>query len=176
MLLVLPLYGETLEVCPECDISSIKAAISKATDCDTVLVQYGHYREGNIVVDKALTLKGVGYPILDGENETEILTIKADHVTVDGFKIQNVGTSYLDDRAGLRVVRSRHFDIRNNHLYNTFFGIYLEYSNDGVVSDNQVIGEAVEEMSSGNAIHLWYCKNILVEKNYVEKHRGRYLL
>jgi nitrous oxidase accessory protein len=171
MLLVLPLFGRTVEVCPDCDISSIKQGIEAASECDTIIVRGGTYTEGNIVVNKSLHLIGLDYPILDGLNETEILTITADHVTVDGFQIQNVGTSYLEDRAGLRVVKSKYFDIRNNRLLNTFFGIYLAHSNDGVVSNNEVVGEAVEEMSSGNAIHLWYCKRILVEGNLVRHHR-----
>ncbi|MEZ5058576.1 MAG: nitrous oxide reductase family maturation protein NosD, partial [Saprospiraceae bacterium] len=55
-------------------------------------------------------------------------------------------------------------------------GIYLEHVKNGTIADNQVIGKAVEESSSGNAIHLWYCKNIEVKGNTVKNHRdGIYL-
>ena len=91
MLLVLPLFGRTIEVCPNCDISSIKQGIEAASECDTIIVKGGIYTEGNIIINKSLHLIGLNYPILDGQNETEILTITADHVTVDGFQIQNVG-------------------------------------------------------------------------------------
>src|SRR5690606_24474241 len=77
----------------------------------------------------------------------------------------------IEDRAGIRFDRSHNFTIRNNKLLNTFFGIYLAYSNDGIVEGNYLEGKAVEEMSSGNAIHLWYCKRVVIENNEVRGHR-----
>ena len=169
-------FAKTLEVCPQCQWTSIQSAIEAAAKGDKIIIKKGLYKEGQIMVNKPLTLIGENFPILDGENKSEIVTVIADSVTIEGLQIQNVGTSYLEDRAGLRLKKVKHFTIRNNRLYNTFFGIYLEHSSNGIIQHNEIIGEAVEEMSSGNAIHLWYCKNILVEKNWVKKHRdGIYL-
>ena len=76
----------------------------------------------------------------------------------------------------IRVVKSRHFSIRNVELEKLFFGIYLEKAEDGEVIGNSIKGDAVEEFNSGNGIQLWYCKNILVRDNYVERVRdGIYL-
>lgn len=163
--------ANTIEVCSSCHYTSIKTAIQAANDCDTLLIKEGIYKEGNILIDKPLVLHGENFPILDGEGETEILTIASNHVVVKGFQIQNVGTSYLEDRAGIRVRKAKHFLIQDNKLLNTFFGIYLAHASDGIVSGNEVIGEAEQEMSSGNAIHIWYCKRILVENNLVRQHR-----
>lgn len=169
-------HSKTIEVCSTCTQKSIQKAIDLAHDGDLILIKKGTYREGNIMVSKSLKIKGENFPILDGENKSEVLTIAANNVTIEGLQIQNVGTSYLEDRAGIRIRKSKNFIIKNNRLRNTFFGIYLEHSNDGIIEGNEVIGEAVEEMSSGNAIHLWYCKNIKVENNFVQKHRdGIYL-
>ena len=161
----------TLTVCPACPLGSITAAIAQASAGDTIIVQAGTYREGNIVIDKPVTLIGDGFPVLDGLGDTEVLTIVAHDVTVRGLQVQNVGTSYLEDRAGIRVRRSKRFAIIGNRLENTFFGIYLEHASDGEVRDNAVRGLAVNEMSSGNAIHLWYCKNVRVIDNEVSGHR-----
>lgn len=161
----------TLKVCEQCDWSSIGAALAAASDGDTVRIAKGWYREGNLVIDKALVIKGEDFPILDGDNKTEVLTVTANQVTIEGLQIQNVGTSYLEDRAGIRVKNSKGFCIRNNRLLNTFFGIYLEKSADGVLEGNQIIGQAEAEMSSGNAIHLWYCKRITIKQNRVSGHR-----
>lgn len=166
----------TLEVCKECTYQSIKAAIAAAKAGDTLIVKKGTYKEGNIEIRKPLVLIGEGFPVVDGENDSEIFTIYADSVTIRGFQIQNVGTSYTVDRAGINVVKSDHVVIKNNKLINTFFGIYLQKSEYNLIQDNEVIGEAEEEMSSGNAIHLWYCKNIRIENNTLKKHRdGIYL-
>ncbi|GAA0195605.1 right-handed parallel beta-helix repeat-containing protein [Fulvivirga kasyanovii] len=166
----------TLEVCKGCTYQSIKAAIATAKSGDTVIVKKGTYKEGNIEIRKPLVLVGEGFPVVDGENDSEIFTIYADSVTISGFQIQNVGTSYTVDRAGINVVKSDHVVIKNNKLINTFFGIYLQKSKHNLIENNEIIGEAEEEMSSGNAIHLWYCKNIRIENNTLKKHRdGIYL-
>ena len=176
ILLIIALFpvlclAHTIEVCPDCECTTITEAIDFAAPNDHILVLGGHYFEGNIIVDKPLHLEGRNWPILDGENETEILTLAADSIRVEGFQIQNVGTSYIEDRAGLRVRRSDHFEIHNNRLLNTFFGIYLEKANYGTITNNEVLGNATEESSSGNAIHLWHCKRIKVTGNKVDQHR-----
>lgn len=166
----------TLKVCSQCSYQTITGAIENAMAGDTILVKKGIYKEGNIEIRKPLTLIGQGFPIVDGENDSEIFTVYSDNVAIVGFQIQNVGTSYTVDRAGINVVKSDHVVIKNNKLINTFFGIYLQKSEYNVIENNQITGEAVAEMSSGNAIHLWHCKNINVENNTVKKHRdGIYL-
>ncbi len=169
-------FADTLEVCSSCEYTSVSEAIAKAKDGDEVLVKGGVYSEGNILVDKSILLKGIDDPILDGKDQSGLLTITANGVTIEGFVIQNVGTSYLKDRAGIKVDKAKNFIIRNNRLLNTFFGIYLANSSDGLVANNKLVGQAVEEMSSANAIHIWYCKRITVEDNLVRQHRdGIYL-
>ncbi len=123
-----------------------------------------------------MTLLGEDYPIIDGEDKGEIITITSDNVTVDGLFIINVGTSYTSDYAAIRVVKSKNFLIQNVVLEKLFFGIYLEKSQNGRVYHNKIIGDAVEEFNSGNGIQLWYCQNIEVEQNIVQHVRdGIYL-
>ena len=163
--------GQVWEVCSECTFTSIQAAIKAAAPGDEIRIGPGRYRESPIVVDRPLTLTGIDYPVLDGEGKSEVLTITADRVTVQGLRIEHVGKSYTEDRAGIRVVRKRHFVIRDNQLYDTFFGIYLERASDGLIENNHIIGLAENEMSSGNAIHAWHCKRLDVLYNQVQGHR-----
>lgn len=170
------LLAETISVCPSCDVKSIKKGIALASDFDTLLIKKGTYKEFNIVIDKPLTLLGENYPIIDGEDQGEIITIVSDGVTVDGLFIINVGTSYTADYAAIRVVKSKNFIIQNVVLEKLFFGIYLEKSQHGKVFHNKIIGDAVEEYNSGNGIQLWYCQNIEVDQNIVQHVRdGIYL-
>ncbi len=165
-----------MEVCDNCEYKSIKEAISKAKPHDIILIKKGVYKEYNIIIDKPLTLLGENYPIIDGENKGEIISIHADSVTVDGLHIKNVGTSYTEDYAAIRVVKRRDFVIQNLKLERLFFGIYLEKANHGKVLNNEVLGDAVEEYNSGNGIQLWYCKNIEIDGNTVMNVRdGIYL-
>ncbi|WP_347173530.1 nitrous oxide reductase family maturation protein NosD [Polaribacter uvawellassae] len=167
---------KSIEVCKTCPISTLKAGIAQAKDFDTIVVKKGTYKEYNIIVDKPLTIIGENYPKIDGELKGEIITVISDNVTVDGLFIINVGNSYLEDYAAIRVKNSKNFLIQNLVLEKLFFGIYIEKSRDGKVFHNKIIGDAVEEYNSGNGIQLWYSKNVQIEHNFVQHVRdGIYL-
>ncbi|NRD24353.1 nitrous oxide reductase family maturation protein NosD [Winogradskyella litoriviva] len=168
--------AQTIEVCKTCPVSTLKDAITQAKELDTIIIKKGTYKEHSIFIDKSLTIIGENYPVIDGEKKGEIITIKADNVTVDGLFIINVGNSYTEDYAAIRVKNSKNFVIQNLVLEKLFFGIYIEKSTDGKVYHNKIIGDAVEEYNSGNGIQLWYSKNVEIELNYVEHVRdGIYL-
>ncbi|MEY8019306.1 nitrous oxide reductase family maturation protein NosD [Muriicola sp. SD30] len=168
--------ARTVEVCESCPVKTIREGVALASDYDTLLVLEGTYREFNILVDKPLTILGRGYPVIDGEEQGEIIRIASDHVTVDGLYIINVGTSYTSDYAAIRVVKSTDFLIQNVVLENLFFGIYIEKSERGRIYHNKIIGDARDEYNSGNGIQLWYSKHVEVERNIVSGTRdGIYL-
>ncbi len=170
------LWAKTIEVCANCEVKTIKDGIAIAADYDTLLIKKGTYKEFNIIVDKPLTLLGQGFPVIDGEEQGEIIRIVSDNVTIDGLFIINVGTSYTTDYAAIRVVKSANFLIQNVVLEKLFFGIYLEKSNNGRVYHNKIIGDAVDEYNSGNGIQLWYSHNVEVDRNIVQGVRdGIYL-
>ncbi|WP_010256407.1 nitrous oxide reductase family maturation protein NosD [Myroides injenensis] len=167
--------AKIIKVCPSCPINSIQLAINKADAYDEIIIEEGVYREVDIEIDKPLILTSKN-AIVDGENKGEIFIIKSDDVTIDGFNIINVGTSYIKDYAAIRVRESANFTIKNNVIKNLFFGIYLEKSKKGKVLSNRIYGKAINEFNSGNGIQLWYCNNIEIRDNYVEKVRdGIYL-
>ncbi len=176
MLTALPGFTKTITVCKRCEINTIQKAVQSAEKGDIVEVHHGIYLENNIVINKPISIKGRDLPAIDGQNQGEIFTIIADSVTLTGLMIRNVGTSYTKDQAGINVKKSRGTVISDNILYNTFFGIYLQNSSHCTIVNNKITGEAEHEMSSGNAIHLWYCKNILIKNNRIRNHRdGIYL-
>jgi len=167
----LQLHAAQIKVCSTCSITTVKEAIVKAEPHDTIYVQSGVYPESELLIDKPLTLIGIDFPEIDGEMKSTVLTIAADSVWFEGFVIKNVATSYVEDHAGIRVTKSRDFTLINNKLLNTFFAIMLEASNHGLVENNEVIGAAVNQINSGNGIHLWHCNNISIINNHVTKHR-----
>ena len=170
------IQAKTITVCPDCEVTSIKQGISEAMAFDSLLIKKGAYKEFNIVIDKPLTVLGEDYPIIDGEEKGEIITIVSNNVTINGLFIINVGTSYTADYAAIRVKESEHFLIQNVVLEKLFFGIYLEKSKNGRVCYNKIIGDAIDEYNSGNGIQLWYSKNVDVHHNIVHGVRdGIYL-
>ncbi|WP_410881224.1 nitrous oxide reductase family maturation protein NosD [Myroides sp. DW712] len=169
------IQAKTITVRPQSAISTIKQAIALAEDYDLIVVEAGTYKETEIHITKPLTLLSKN-AIVDGENKGEIFSIQSDYVTLKDFTIINVGSSYIKDYAAIRVRESKHFIIENNTIKNLFFGIYLEKSKEGKVLSNKIYGKAKSEFNSGNGIQLWYCNNIEIKDNYVEKVRdGIYL-
>jgi nitrous oxidase accessory protein len=170
------MYAQNIEVCSSCSVSTLSEAIAQAKDFDTIIVKKGTYKEHDITINKPLTIIGENYPVIDGELKGEIITIISDNVTVDGLFVINVGSSYTEDYAAIRVRKSKNFVIQNVVLENLFFGIYIEKSNYGKIYHNKIIGDAVEEYNSGNGIQLWYSNYIEIEHNFVEHVRdGIYL-
>lgn len=164
------LHSRVWKVCASCTINNIPFAIQKANAFDTIFLEAGIYAHKNIVVDKPLTIMGKD-AVLDGENQFEIITITSDYVTIDGLILRNAGQSSFKEFAAIRVKRKAFYTIKNNIIENAYFGIYLEYADDGIVQNNKVNGSAVSENSSGNAIHAWYCHRIKVSNNEVSGHR-----
>lgn len=150
---------------------TVHAAVARATAGDTVFVHEGTYAEGNLAIDKPLTLIGIGYPVLDGQHGCEIITVTASDVTIRGFEIRNSGQLSTLDVAGIKVLSADRVVLEDNRLRDCNFGIYLSNTNDCRVSRNDVQGIIKEEQNSGNGIHLWKCARALVEENHLTGHR-----
>jgi nitrous oxidase accessory protein len=168
--------GASLEVCADCRLTTLQAAVTAAQSGDVIYLLPGEYHESNIRIDKPLRIIGRGMPVLDGNLTEEILTIEADSVHIEGIEFRNAGKSHIKDLAAIRIKRHDHFTIRNNRIINALFGIYVEKGKYGLIEDNTLIGEAVHEMSSGNAIHCWYAEYLTIRNNYIQQYRdGIYL-
>lgn len=66
---------------------TITAGVKAARSGDTVLVDAGHYREKNLVITKSIVLKGINFPVLDGEKKYEVVSVKAHGFIIDGFRL-----------------------------------------------------------------------------------------
>lgn len=163
--------AESLHVGSGFTYSKISDAIAAAQTGDAVIVHGGLYKEGNIVLNKSISLIGIDKPILDGEKKYEVLSVKANHVLVTGFKIQYSGHAALDDPGGIKVYDSHHVHIIENELYDNFFGIYLQYSKHCIIRDNSIIAFGTEEQQIGNGIHCWKSDSLQIIGNTISGHR-----
>lgn len=159
--------GAVIEVCDTCSHHTVSDAMRDVAANDTLLIRAGIYTEYGIKVDKPLVIRGEAGAVINGDYRGEIMTVVSDSVTIEGLEFKNVGTSYTEDYAAIRVQKSEHFVIKNNILKTLFFGIYLEKSSHGIVAHNRIIGNAKSEHNSGNGIHLWYSKSVQIYGNHV---------
>lgn len=168
--------GTVLRVGKKQTYSSIEEALKNSHSGDSIIIESGSYTEPNLLIKHPIHLIGIDFPSIENQEQKEIITIESDRVFITGLLLKNVKVSYINDFAAIKVNRQKHVVISNNRLENTFFGIYLKQSKDCFIQNNHIQGDAKNEMSSGNAIHLWYCKNIHVIKNQARNHRdGIYL-
>ena len=117
------LYAKKIEVCKNCEISTIKNALELAENGDEIFIRKGIYKENDIEVDKAVTILGEEGTVIDGDNKGSILHITSDNFVLKNIKIINVGVSYTKDFAAVKVVKCKNFTIQNIVLDQIFFGI-----------------------------------------------------
>ena len=153
------------------DCKTIAVALAVATAGDTILVDAGNYKEKNLVIKKSIVLKGINYPVLDGEKKYEIISITADGVVVEGFRVIHSGISSLEDLSGIKIYDSKNVVIKNNILEDTFFGIYTQNGLNCTIENNQLTANSKEEQQSGNGIHCWKSDSMRIIGNKITGHR-----
>ncbi len=165
------LYAKTIRIGKQQTIKTIQQALIVAVNGDTVLVEQGHYHEKNIIINTSIFLIGINHPVLDGDNKYEVISIKANGVVVDGFKVIHSGISSIEDYAGIKIYSCRDVVIRNNILEDTFFGIYTQYGTNCTIEKNKLVSYSKEEQQSGNGIHCWKADSMRIIANTVSGHR-----
>lgn len=165
------LYAKKYEVGENKMFKSIKTALDNAQNGDTIFVHKGVYKEGNIIINKEISLIGINFPVLDGQKKYEILSIKSANTVVSGFKVQHSGYATLDDPGGIKVYNTNHVSICNNVLDDNFFGIYLQYCSNCIVKNNRITSYGIEEQQIGNGIHCWKSDSLQIIGNKVTGHR-----
>ncbi len=161
----------TLSIGKEKSIRSIQNGLNKALDGDTLLIFPGIYKEGNIIINKKVFMIGINFPVLDGQHQYEVLSIKSPGVLVQGLNIIHSGVSSIEDFAGIKIYNTRDVIIRGNKLEDTFFGIYAQYGINCTIEKNTITANRIEEQQSGNGIHCWKSDSMRIIANTITGHR-----
>ena len=122
----------TLTVCQSgCVFSSIQTAINASSNGDTIQVQSGTYYE-NVNVNKQLTLRGIGRPVVNANYSGSAIKLAADGITLEGFS----ATATAGMWAGFDLVSSRNNTLINNNASGCYIGFNLEHSGNNTLSGN----------------------------------------
>ena len=163
--------SNTINIGINSQYKKISTALLNAISGDTLIVNGGFYKEGNIVIDKTIVMIGKNNPILDGDRKFEVMSIKANYVSISGFRIQHSSYATLDDPGGIKVYNSNHVNITDNFLVDNFFGIYLQYCQNCTIKNNKLIAFGKEEQQIGNGIHCWKSDSLIIVGNNIKGHR-----
>jgi len=150
---------------------TFKNGLALCVNGDTLIVHEGIYKEGNIIIDKTLTIIGQNYPVLDGQKKYEVVSIKANRVLFKGFKVTHSGFGTLDDPGAIKVYDRRNVTICDNILEDNFFGIYIQHGKHCVIRNNTIHAYGVEEQQIGNGIHCWKSDSLQITGNTISGHR-----
>jgi len=166
-----PAAQQVVNVSPDGPVRSIRQALTMVARGGTIIVHPGVYRDSTIVVSIPVTIMGEKYPVLDGEGVRQIMTVTADSVTVRGVAFRNVGVAFTEDLAAIKVVRARYCSIADNRIDNGFFGIYLQEAQYCSIVRNVIRGTHARDATSGNGIHLWHSRDVVIQGNRISGHR-----
>ncbi|HET8675581.1 MAG TPA: nitrous oxide reductase family maturation protein NosD [Blastocatellia bacterium] len=173
--------GETLIVGgPDAQFQSVQGAIAAARAGDRIEVRGGVY-EGNIVLDKRLTLEGVtvegvGRPVLRGAGRGSVVVVTADGCVVRGFRIEHSGGDLTREDSAI-LLKSGNNQVEDNELGDVLYGIYLLGSSGNTLGRNVIRGRSeLESGERGAGLHLWNSHGNTIEENVISFMRdGMYI-
>jgi nitrous oxidase accessory protein len=156
--------------------ATLADAVAAAAPGDTIHVLAGVHRSAQVRIVTPLTLLGERGAVLENSGNAGLLHVTADDVTIRGLLLRGTPVSRVHDHAAILIEGGRRCVIADNRFEDNFFGIYLARSSGCRVADNTLSSNAERETAAGNAIHLWYTTDAVVERNEVRGHRdGIYL-
>jgi nitrous oxidase accessory protein len=146
---------------------SLQERIDRASAGATLTVDGGVYRE-NIVIDKPLSLAGMGWPVIDGGGSGDVVTITADDVTLSGFTIRGSGRAFSQEPAAVRVVGAHNATITGNRIEDSHFGVHITESHHATITGNTIdIGEGVDLARQRHGVYLWQVEHSVVATNTI---------
>ncbi len=156
---------------------TIKSAISVAKNGDTILVEKGTYREGNISITKPLVLIGKNLPVIDGQLKYEIFSFRANHIILKGFRIINSGKDEVKNIGAVRLYDSKYSIIKDNIFENNYFAITIQRGYRCLIENNKISTKrGTSQENIGDGIHAWVSEELWIKHNYITGHKdGIYL-
>lgn len=143
----------------------LQAIIDSAAPGSTIDLPSGTYT-GGITIDKAITITGHGWPVIDGGGSGTVIEVTAPDVTIENIVIRSSGASLDREDSGISVLAPR-VTIVNNRLEDVLFGMFLRTAHDSVISRNVIGAKDVYIANRGDGIRLWESAGSVVEYNTV---------
>ncbi|MDD2754373.1 MAG: NosD domain-containing protein [Methanothrix sp.] len=146
---------------------SIQQEIDAAEPGDLLIVESGVYFNG-INITKSISLigrdTGFGPPVIDAGGNGSAVTLSADGISLEGFRIIN--SSGTEGNAGLKVISNKNIIKNNNISQNNGTGISLSDSQENEIINNTIIENDLHGISlSSSSSHNKILKNEVCKNN-----------
>src|SRR6185295_18550469 len=140
---------------------SIQQSINSLKSYDTLVLE-GYFEETNINISKPLLITSNNNATIDAGKSASIFILTSPNCQINGLTLKNVKISQISDNAAIKIEAVNNIKITNNKILNCFFGMYFKHSKFSIIENNYILGAAMSEFTSGNAIHLWYCDSMQI--------------
>ena len=156
---------------PGADFPFIGPAIAAASAGDTIRVSAGVYRE-DLVVDKPLTIRGDGHPLLVGTGVGTVVTVAAPGCELSGLVIEGSGTGQTNEMDAGVTVLSNDNRIVGNLFRRVFYGIVIVNAIHNEIADNEIQGlRDLPFGQRGDGIYLYRAPENVVARNRINGER-----
>ncbi len=191
LLLAMAAAGRGADPGAHSGVGSLQARLDAAAPGATLLLPAGVY-EGPVEIRKPLTLRGEPGAEIRGTGKGSVVTIAAEHVTLEGFRLRRSGIDLGHDDAAVSV-RGNFAVVKNNRIEECLHGVYVRKSNDCRIEGNVIRGAEeilenpeglrfgpdrgetcetpLDQNRRGNGIHLWNSERAVLLRNTISGSR-----
>ncbi len=147
-------------------ITPLQPLLDRLSPGDTLRLEEGIYYGPAHIKTPRVCIDGQGISTITGRGLKSVLYIDADSVTVMNNHLVESGDSPDRIDCAIKVTKANYFQIINNRIEETLFGIDIFWSEHGLVLHNDITSISRKEKGlKGDAIRLWYSKNNKVQEN-----------
>ncbi|HJV44478.1 MAG TPA: nitrous oxide reductase family maturation protein NosD [Bacillota bacterium] len=142
--------------------------IRQAKENDVLILPNGVF-QGNIVIDKPITIKGSGQTVIEGDGTGNVISITAPHVTLENLAVKHGGLSMSsqEEFSGVKVTAS-HTLIKDLHVSDVYHGVYLKNADNNEVNHVTIEGMGDKIVASqGNGIQIIHANNNKIVGNII---------
>ena len=151
--------------------SVLQESIDKAPVGATLKLPNGLY-QGNIVINKPLTLLGKGNKVhIQGVGKGTVITINADHVTLKNLIITGSGARMENLDAAIELHHVKQCTVDTCTISDALYGIDMNMVEECNITNNHIRSKPFDISLRGDALKIWYSKNNLIKNNTIEQSR-----
>ena len=148
---------------------NLQATIDSLKDGAVLQLEDKTY-QGNLVINKPVTIIGSKNTVIQGDGTGNVISIKAPHVKLSHLTVTHGGMdrNSAEEYAGIKIYTNNNV-VEHINIRDSFHGIYLSQAHYNKIRFNHIKGLGKGEIAAqGNGIHVYYANDNLLEKNTIE--------
>lgn len=171
----------------------LRDQLATAPDGALVVVPAGLYR-GPFVLTRPVHLRGEPGALIEGDEQTHVVSVQAADVTLEGLDISRSGLDLTRDHAAVHITGPR-ASILRNRIHHALHGVYVRQADGVRIDGNTILGTEttmapVDPLASvgrpsegelcevdlnqnqrGNGVHIWNSSRHVVTRNVIRHTR-----